>query len=443
MMARWSLAVAALCVMLATHAAAKPTDAFYDCQMRKLAIDYTRDVVLRPWSSSTLSEKALSLVSEGLLLAEDCNISSAPPVAPPPLSPAIPSVSLYVATDGNDSASGTEATPLKTISGAQAKIRALYPSVASRPAISVLVQPGDYFFGAAASDHLAKSTSYSGTHVARFTEEDSGSSPTSPITYTAAHPTSAQPARFIGGESLTGLSWAPAGDSFPAGVLKATVPGAIDFDSQDQLSVVDTAGTHFPLVRARTPNGKAWIPMDGFNLTVGGSFSTLEGPSVYQTCTPATPRPAPPPSSLPPRPVAPAPGQCVAAANISLLTGYPDIPGVIIAQCAQCDSPAACMAVCASNPCCNGFTWHDNTTGSFYKECFILTDPVADAWSTAQHQAGHFSGLCNHSNVLPPPKCSSQAPTACVPGTVVCDATGALQVDGFLGVSSAAGRVSV
>ena len=92
--------------------------------------------------------------------------------------------------------------------------------------------------------------------MATFTAHDSGSSSASPIVYTAA----AGPgtARFVGGAVL-GLGWSPAGAGFPAGTLKATVPGTIEMDSQDQLFVTDSAGDRHPLVRARTPNGKPWI----------------------------------------------------------------------------------------------------------------------------------------------------------------------------------------
>ena len=97
--------------------------------------------------------------------------------------------------------------------------------------------------------------------MATFTEHDSGSSATSPIVYAAAAgPGTAQ---FVGGAVLAGLGWSPAGAGFPAGTLKTTVPGTIEVDSQDQLFVADAAGERHPLVRARTPNGKPWIPLDG------------------------------------------------------------------------------------------------------------------------------------------------------------------------------------
>ena len=95
-------------------------------------------------------------------------------------------------------------------------IRRRFPTVSSRPAITVLVGGGDYYFGAAGPDHLRRGTSYSGTALARFGAEDSGSTPETPITYTAA-PAAADsagaPTRFIGGLAIAGLGWAavPAG----------------------------------------------------------------------------------------------------------------------------------------------------------------------------------------------------------------------------------------
>jgi len=58
--------------------------------------------------------------------------------------------------------------------------------VAARPAITVLIAGGDYFYGAAGKDHLARATRYSHTALATFGEADSGSSAGAPITYRAA-----------------------------------------------------------------------------------------------------------------------------------------------------------------------------------------------------------------------------------------------------------------
>ena len=102
---------------------------------------------------------------------------------------------------------------------------------------------------------------YSNLAIATFTEHDSGASAAAPIVYTAA----AGPGtvRFVGGSVLSGLDWSPAGAAFPVGTLKTTVQGTIEVDSQDQLFVADAMGERHPLVRARTPNGKPWIPLDG------------------------------------------------------------------------------------------------------------------------------------------------------------------------------------
>lgn len=101
--------------------------------------------------------------------------------------------------------------------------------------------------------------------MATFTEHDSGASVASPIVYTAvAGPGTV---RFVGGAVLSGLDWSHAGATFPLRTLKATVPGTIEVDSQDQLFVADANGERHPLVRARTPNGKPWIPLDGNSCT--------------------------------------------------------------------------------------------------------------------------------------------------------------------------------
>jgi hypothetical protein len=94
----------------------------------------------------------------------------------------------------------------------------------------------------------------------------------------------------VGGVVLEGLSWAAAGGAFPSGVMKAVVPGAVAFDSQDQLFVTGADGKRHPLVRARTPNGKPWLPLDGFNLTVGANFGSLSDVLVHGSCyEPTTP----------------------------------------------------------------------------------------------------------------------------------------------------------
>lgn len=172
---------------------------------------------------------------------------------------------------------------------------------------------------------------YSNLGIATFTEHDSGASATSPIVYTAA----AGPGTvlFVGGAVLSGLDWSHAGTTFPLRTLKATVPGTIDVDSQDQLFVVDANGERHPLVRARTPNGKPWIPLDGnycfwhgclpshparlrcrrrrtppnpilwlgFNLTAGQNYyGALNDVTVFSACY-SPPHPIPGPTHRPTR----------------------------------------------------------------------------------------------------------------------------------------------
>ena len=94
-----------------------------------------------------------------------------------------------------------------------------------------------------------------------------------------------------GGVLLQGLQWAAAPRStslplLPAGTQVATLPEGISIDPQDQLYLGDT-----PLVRARTPNGRPWQPLDGFNLTaaVDEGCGTMPGvPRVFTSCTPPT-----------------------------------------------------------------------------------------------------------------------------------------------------------
>ena len=58
--------------------------------------------------------------------------------------------------------------------------------------------------------------------------------------------------------------------------------------------------------------------------------------------------------------------------------------------CAACTS--AVHAICAADDQCNFWTWHDNTTGSYFKKCFVRHDQVYDH----KDEGGHVSGVCNH-----------------------------------------------
>ena len=216
------------------HHRSSVRDPHYDCQLRQIALDYTRDVVLRPWTNTSGRwAAAAALVAQGLKM-EDCGgvpsaldqgharhapvlstrraHSAAASAAASHLDVGIPTpahVYVYVATNGSDSSTGSASSPLRSIAGAQAWIRAKYPTVSARPHITVLVDSGDYFYGRAPAGHadIANSTRYSGTAQAHFSAEDSGASAASPISFAALHPEA--PARFIGGLPLANLTWTP------------------------------------------------------------------------------------------------------------------------------------------------------------------------------------------------------------------------------------------
>jgi len=80
-------------------------------------------------------------------------------------SPAPKATDLYVATNGDDNAAGTQATPFQTLAKAQAAVRALQPIGAP---ITVWVRGGTYYL----------------TSPLVFTPADSGSA-NAPITYAA------------------------------------------------------------------------------------------------------------------------------------------------------------------------------------------------------------------------------------------------------------------
>jgi hypothetical protein len=399
----------------------------YDCLMRRLALSYTQDVVLGArsgWRLGAHRDRARSLVAHGLRI-EQCNNGSAAandePAAtaepgPPRRGPA--GVALFVATTGSDSAAGTAEHPLASIKGAQAKIRALYPTVSARPSIRVNIMPGNYFFGAAGPDHLSRSTQYSNTSMARFGAEDSGASPSKPIVYAAADlGAAAPPASFIGGLPLKSLAWGPAGAGFPRSAFKATVPGSVRFDVQDQLFL-----DRLPLVRARTPNGRPWIPLDGFNLSTIGLGGTLGGPPTYRQCTghrEAAPAP-PPPGNVT--------GNCSAINHgVCLHNAMP-----ILEQFSTVD-PAECCGNCTALGSC--VSWNVNVK---MKQCFLRGSYKPN--SGAECISGCVRGAC--APPPPPPPRPPPPPTAgtCTVGRVVCNASNTQQVMGVLGVSTASGR---
>jgi len=54
---------------------------------------------------------------------------------------------------------------------------------------------------------------------------------------------------------------------------------------------------------------------------------------------------------------------------------------------------AACQAMCAADPKCNFWTWHDKTQKGFEEDCYVRYDDCFDN----HKEGGHFSGICNHS----------------------------------------------
>lgn len=211
--------------------------------------------------------------------------------------------------------------------------------------------------------------------------------------------------------------------------MTTTVPGDVRFDVQDQLFILSSSPStsHHPLIRGRTPNGHPWLPLDGFNLTVQNSFGSLQGPVVFSKCSAK-------PHRLPHKKHAPVPpkGGCIAVPNNTLLAQINVFP-----PCVTTATGAACMALCKANTCCSGFTWHDESCGKFATKCYLITDE-RHAWDSSGPSAGHQSGICDHSDVTPPPRCDRFAGT-CNESVVVCDGTNETQVTGSLGVTTTIG----
>eukprot|EP00756_Hemistasia_phaeocysticola_P061759 Hpha_TRINITY_DN5172_c0_g1::TRINITY_DN5172_c0_g1_i1::g.193094::m.193094 len=415
----------------------------YDCPMRGIAADYARDVVLAPWPLERAAAVA-ELVAGGLRV-DECPPAErvASPAKGGGRAAAAGAVEIFVSPGGDDAANGTLEAPLRTPTGARQLIRSRYPDVAKRPGITVRFLEGDYFFGLAGPSHLEESTGPSTTSLLRLTDVDSGSSADTPVTYAAGLRVDGTPerVRFVGGANLSGLVWEPASTSsgqpaFPPGVMKTTLPPGVSIDAQDQLYMRDGR----PLVRARTPNGRPWMPLDGYNLSVAAMTGTMVPAPVFTSCAnPAGSTPVPP-HNTPPRPGTPQPGHCSTASNVTLLFGYPNIPGVLLASTTS-PSADACGALCLSNPCCNGYTWHDKSTGMFFQHCYHMTDPNLDPWKFAVTSVGHQAGLCKTASSEPVqcfgPSCL-QVDVVCGDPSVPAPAFNATQVDGFMGTSSAA-----
>ena len=133
-------------------------DKFYDCQFRELAYKYTFEHVVGSWANGDNAVEALQAVENGLRLSECPPVptrqqSSSDKTAATlreeeiaaPEGGSATTVYIFVAVDGNDAAEGSRTAPLKTVTAAQAKIRALYPAVETRPPVTVALLPGDYY----------------------------------------------------------------------------------------------------------------------------------------------------------------------------------------------------------------------------------------------------------------------------------------------------------
>lgn len=225
-------------------------DDAYDCRFRHLALEFTTSVVLASWAPARAAE-ARRDVANGLRINQ-CNGSSAPSGIPATsLSQNLPattiepsSLRLFVAPDGDDSASGVATAPLRSIIGAQARIRKVYPAVKTRPAIAVVLRAGDYFVPPRRGSAFVAG--------AEFGSTDSGSSAAAPIVYAAElDNVTGLPARVTmhGGVLLSAqkLTWVP---GVVAGSWQATLPDGLEVDAQDQLFLGGA-----PMVRARLPNG--------------------------------------------------------------------------------------------------------------------------------------------------------------------------------------------
>lgn len=122
-----------------------------------------------------------------------------------------------------------------------------------------------------------------------------------------------------------------------------------------------------------------------------GQQCTLQAHTDFTCSTPVVPTP-----------VEPA-GQCGETLDgVNLVYGAPKSTHAA----ANTTTPAACRALCAADRKCNFWTWHDNTTDRF-RACYIRYDTVYDR----HPEAGHFSGVCNHT--LPPPATPPSPPPGC------------------------------
>ena len=367
------------------------TDAYFDCQLRQLALEFAEDVILKPWGTGAADAwVALDAIQNGLLISH----CPSPPVATSSStttsnqkhqSPDQPAASqpasavnkdttspqlfqIFVSVDGNDSKDGlSPETALATVGGAQKVIRNKFPNVSQRPMIQVNIAAGDYFLPPTRTiptgNHVENTNVFS--NHATFSDQDSGSALETPIIYTG-DPNGGT--TLHGGVVFSDLAWTPS--STIQNAWTTTLPPNTSISPMDQVfavpksirttqkqqhktsgfSSIAAAAATIPLVRARFPNGKPWIPMDGFNLTAGTPISgPLPGiPRMASDCAipkPSVPNPSPLPRPPPPQPYPPKLDTCTAAPveNVSLLYGFPG-PDQYLAD-ANASSPEVCSFV--------------------------------------------------------------------------------------------------
>ncbi len=350
-------------------------DDIYDCRLRHLAMEFASSVVLASWSPIRAANASCDMAN-GLRI-DQCG--AAPPTQTPrgrtasTAASTPPALRLFVSPDGDDSAAGTSEAPLRSISGAQTRIRQVYPTVTSRPPITVTLRAGDYFVPARrGAAFIAGST---------FSSVDSGSSASAPIVYAAeVDGTTGLAARVVlhGGVLLSKqqLTWS---QGAVPGSFQTKLPVGVEVDVMDQLFLQGA-----PLIRARLPNGRPWRPLDGFNLTAGFATPEIKKrslpniPKVAATCTgevdvePPVTHPGP----LPKPPSEPALGACsLPEPGISLLSGSglgpPDFQMI-----GKLSNVSACQAACHRQPCCSGFTWHDGNQAQWSHDCYLVTNPL-------------------------------------------------------------------
>jgi hypothetical protein len=178
-------------------------------------------------------------------------------------------IQIYVATTGNDSNPGTTALPLKTITAAQAKVRA-HPERGTVP-ITVNVAAGMYYVG----------------QTIVFTSADSGTQ-AAPVTYRGAGT-----ATLSGGVPLTNLTWTP----YKNGIMQAKVPANtvanLSFDNgQAAPGLTGTFGFSSVLLLNGQRQHMARYPNYTGNGVYGGNAGDAQTRSGTWTHVPTSSQPA-------------------------------------------------------------------------------------------------------------------------------------------------------